>query len=175
MARKNSTIQGSKSPAVHTQTLIGEMTPAATSLTKELTQPRPGQPTKRTAKIVEEIASRLACGEALTMICMDAHMPGLRTVQTWQNEDPELRVLFNSAREEGAYVLDDVAELIARRIPGVSTGDYRYDDLLVSVLAQRKRYANRARFGDKQQVEVTHFDPIIIDTMVLKGPGGDGI
>jgi hypothetical protein len=96
-------------------------------------------------------------------------------VQTWQNEDPELRVLFNSAREEGAYVLDDVAELIARRIPGVSTGDYRYDDLLVSVLAQRKRYANRARFGDKQQVEVTHFDPIIIDTMVLKGPGGDGI
>ncbi len=109
------------------------------------------------------------------MICNDMRMPGYRTVMTWQRHDPELKAMFNAAREEGSYVLDDIAELIARKHPDFATQDFRYDDLLVSVLAQRKRYANRKRFDDRQTVDVVHHQAVILDIGVIEGEGGDGV
>ena len=162
-----STIQPLDKP--HTQTLMGQLTPVAMSIAEKAVRPSPGQPTKRTPEIIEEICARLEEGQALTMICNDPRMPGLRTVNTWKRNDPELQAKFNVAREEGAYVLDDIAELIARKVEGFATGDFRYDDLLVSVLAQRKRYANRGRFGDKQQVEVSIQDPFVFEGWMLPG------
>ena len=174
MAKKSSTIQDTV-PEKHTQTLMGELVPVITSLTAEATRNRPGQPTKRTEAIVEEICRRLECGEALLMICNDPEMPGYRTVMTWKSADPELAHRFNEAREEGSYALDDVAELIARKVPGYSCGDYRYDDMLVGVLAQRKRYANRKRFGEKVQLDVVQALPVILDLGTIEGEGGDGV
>lgn len=161
MAKKSSIIRPAKGEK-HTQTIMAELIPAVTSLTADVTRNRPGQPTKRTQAIVDEICVRLQCGEALTMICADPAMPGYRTVMSWQNKDPDLKHRFNQAREDGAYVLDDIAELIARKHPEYASGDFRYDDLLVSVLAQRKRYANRGRFSEKQQIEVTDMTPQIV-------------
>lgn len=109
------------------------------------------------------------------MICNDPAMPGYQTVMAWKRSDPELQDRFNTAREEGTYALDDVAELIARKVPGFATGDFRYDDLLVSVLAQRKRYANRKRFGDKVQMDVVQHQSVIIDWNTIEGEGGDGV
>jgi len=160
--------------AKHTQTVMAEMVPAVTSIVAEATRGRPGQPTKRTPEIIDEICLRLACGEALTMICNDPLMPGYRTVQTWKNKDPELQTLFNEARSEGAYVLDDIAELIARKHPDFATLDYRYDDMLIGVLAQRKRYANR-RFQDKTQIDIVQHQPVILDLGTIEGEGGDGV
>jgi hypothetical protein len=153
---------------------MAEMVPTVHSICSEVTRNRPGQPTKRTDAIIEEITLRLSCGEALTMICADAHMPGYRTVQTWKQKDSDLQRRFNEAREDGAYVLDDIAELIARKHPDFASLDFRYDDLLIGVLAQRKKYANR-RFQDKQQVEITQYQPVIIDWNSTEGPGGDGV
>ncbi|RYF32756.1 MAG: hypothetical protein EOO38_30685 [Cytophagaceae bacterium] len=173
MDENTSTIQALSKP--HTQTIMASMVPAVTSITEEATRPRPGQPTKRTPEIVDELCARLECGEALTMICNDMRMPGYRTVMTWQRHDPELKAMFNAAREEGSYVLDDIAELIARKHPDYATQDFRYDDLLVSVLAQRKRYANRNRFGDKVQHDIVQHQPVILDMGVIQGEGGDGV
>jgi hypothetical protein len=171
---KTSTIQPGL-PVVHTQTVMGQLVPVVTSITAGATRNRVGQPTKRTEAIIDEICLRLACGEALTMICNDPLMPGYRTVQTWKNKDSELQSRFNEAREEGTYVLDDIAELIARKHPDFATGDFRYDDLLVGVLAQRKRYANRKRFDDRQTVDVVHHQAVILDMGVIEGEGGDGV
>jgi len=147
---------------------MAELVPAVTSITAEATRNKPGQPTKRTDAIVDEICIRLACGEALTMICNDPKMPGYRTVQAWKEKDETLQTRFDKAREEGAYVLDDIAELIARKHPDYASGDFRYDDMLVGVLAQRKRYANRARFGDKTVIDVVHHEPVIIDAQIIE-------
>ena len=164
-----------EAPEKHTQTIMAELVPVVTSIMDEATTPRPGQPTKRTEALVEEICVRLEMGQALLMICQKDHMPGYRTVMEWQRKDAALKARFNEAREDGAYALDDVAELIARKVPGYSCGDYRYDDMLVGVLAQRKRYANRKRFGDRQQIEITTFEPVVLDGQILQGPGGDGV
>ncbi|WIA56004.1 hypothetical protein N6H05_23800 [Sphingobium sp. WTD-1] len=168
MAKNNQQIQSEKK---HTQTLMGELVPVVTSLTAEATKNRPGQPTKRTPQIVDEICNRLECGEALLMICNDPMMPGYQTVMGWKRADPELANRFNEAREEGTYALDDVAELIARKIPGYATGDYRYDDMLVGVLAQRKRYANRKRFGEKVQVDVVDHKVFMLPNDAIDGEG----
>lgn len=162
-------------PAKHVQTLMGELVPVVTSITEEITKPKRGQPTKRTDAIIDEIISRLEMGHALTMICLDPNLPGLRTVNTWKRNDPTLQERFNEAREEGTYVLDDIAELIARKVPGFTSGDFRYDDLLVSVLAQRKRYANRKRFGEKVQMDVVQHQSVILDMNTIEGEGGDGV
>lgn len=169
MAKNSKQIQGETQK--HTQTLMGELVPVVTSIMAEATKPRPGQPTKRTEAIIEEICRRLECGEALLMICNDAHMPGYQTVMTWKRHDPELNNRFNEAREEGTYALDDVAELIARKVPGYSCGDYRYDDMLVGVLAQRKRYANRKRFGEKVQVDVVDHKVFLLPGDAINGQG----
>lgn len=155
----------------HTQTAMAELVPTVVSIAREATRPRPGQPTKRTDTLVDEICARLECGEALMMICNDPEMPGYRTVMTWQRNDPELKHRFNSAREEGTYVLDDIAELIARRHPDYASGDYRYDDMLVGVLAQRKRYANRKRFGEKVQVDVVDHKVFLLPNDAIDGQG----
>ncbi len=170
---KTRTIQSTLVPK-HTQTVMAEMVPAVTSIVAEVTRPRPGQPTKRTPELIDEICARLECGEALTLICADMAMPGYRTVMDWQRHDDELKMLFNAARAEGAYVIDDIVELIARKHPDYITGDFRYDDMLVSVLAQRKRYANR-RFQDKTQIDVVQYQPVIIDWNTIEGEGGDGV
>lgn len=94
---------------------------------------------------------------------------------TWQRHDPELKAMFNAAREEGMFVLDDIAELIARKHPEYATGDFRYDDLLVSVLAQRKRYSNRGRFTDRTVLDVVQHQPVILDMSTITGEGGDGV
>lgn len=168
MADNSSKIQGSEK---HTQTLMAELVPTVVSLTREATRNRPGQPTKRTDAIVDELCARLEAGEALLMICNDPEMPGYRTVMEWKRNDPELMTRFNQAREDGAYALDDVAELVARKIPGFATGDFRYDDMLVGVLAQRKRYANRKRFGDKVQLEVTDARTFVLPPDAIDGQG----
>lgn len=150
---------------------MAELVPVVTSITEDATQPRPGQPTKRTEALIEEICARLEMGQALLMICQKDHMPGYRTVMDWQRKDPELKAKLNEAREEGTYALDDVAELIARKVPGYSCGDYRYDDMLVGVLAQRKRYANRKRFGEKVQVEVSDQRVFMLPPDAIDGQG----
>jgi hypothetical protein len=154
---------------------MAELVPTVVSIAAEATKNRPGQPTKRTDAIIEAICTRLECGEALVMICNDPAMPGYQTVMTWQRNDPDLKARFNEAREEGTYVLDDIAELIARKHPDFATGDFRYDDMLVGVLAQRKRYANRKRFGDKVQIEHQMAQPVILDLGTIEGEGGDGV
>lgn len=145
--------------------------PVVTSITAEATRNKPGQPTKRTDAIIAQLCERLECGEALLMICNDPAMPGYRTVMTWQRNDPELKACLNAAREEGTYALDDVAELIARKHPDFSSGDFRYDDMLVGVLAQRKRYANRKRFGEKVQVEVSDQRVFMLPPDAIEGDG----
>lgn len=60
-----------------------------------------GRPSIRTPEMVEEIATRLAAGEPLAVICRDEHMPGLRTVYNWTTADKELSAHIAHAREAG--------------------------------------------------------------------------
>ena len=60
-----------------------------------------GRPSKYTPALVEAIASRLALGEPMAVICRDAGMPAYRTVRDWIDSKPDVSAAIARAREEG--------------------------------------------------------------------------
>lgn len=140
---------------------------------KLATRARPGQPTKRTPEVVEEILDRIACGEALHAICQDEHLPGYSTFNRWCREDAELLTEVDIAYEFHARTMDDMADSILAGGPG-STGEFRRDEARVGHLRYRLGKLNR-RFREKQQIDVVQHQPVILDWNVIEGEGGDGV
>lgn len=64
-----------------------------------------GRPTLMTAKIVDEILTRVAEGEPLALISRDSRMPAYRTICKWQSEDELFRKQVTSAMEHGTHYL----------------------------------------------------------------------
>lgn len=60
-----------------------------------------GRPSLRTQKVCDEIIERVSSGEPLAQVCRDAHMPALRTVYDWMENDAELSARFARARVVG--------------------------------------------------------------------------
>lgn len=55
--------------------------------------------TKKTPSCLEEIFQRISCGESLTNICKDEHLPNYRTVWSWIYTDPEVRERYENAKK----------------------------------------------------------------------------
>lgn len=66
-----------------------------------------GRPTKFSEKVAGEICERLAGGESLRSICLDAGTPGQTTVFRWLHENAEFREQYARAREAQADALFD--------------------------------------------------------------------
>lgn len=62
------------------------------------------------------ICERIAKGETLKHICLDAHMPSTTTVHRWVIIYPKFGDAYNAARELSAYALEDEAMDAARLI-----------------------------------------------------------
>ncbi|WIA55049.1 hypothetical protein N6H05_18710 [Sphingobium sp. WTD-1] len=150
------------------------MVPAVTNLIGKVTRPRPGQPTKRTEAIVEEIVDRIADGESLLAICQDEHLPGYSTFNRWQRADPDLLRLVDLAYEFHARTMDDIIDDMLAGGPS-SCGEFRRDVERAAHLRWRLGKLNRRRFGDRQQIEITTYEPVVIDGTIIEGPGGDGV
>jgi hypothetical protein len=92
-----------------------------------------GQPPIDPSAYQAEIVTRLCTGESLSMICVDAAMPSLRTVNQWLATDPEFKDAVNGARAIGINTLMDAAYSIASGWAH-STGSIERDKLLCSVI-----------------------------------------
>lgn len=140
--------------------------PVAESI-RQATRGRPGQPTKRTCAVVDEILDRIACGEALINICQDDNLPGYSTFNRWCREDADLLAQVDVAYEFHARTMDDMADSILSGGVG-STGDFRRDEARVGHLRYRLGKLNR-RFRDKVQHDVTVQDPFVFEGWMLPG------
>ena len=74
---------------------------------------KPGQPTKRTDAIIDEILERISEGEPLRAICRDEHMPHWRTIYCWTSADEDLAKRLAAARELGEDALAEQCLVIA--------------------------------------------------------------
>ena len=146
------------------------MTPKVAGEMKQATRARPGQPTKRTPEVVDEILDRIACGEALVNICQDDHLPGYSTFNRWQREDRDLLEQVDIAYEFHARTLDDIADNWLAGGPG-STGDFRRDEARVGHLRYRLGKLNRRRFGDRQQVDLNSTINVSVPSWAARLPG----
>lgn len=71
-----------------------------------------GRPSKRTPELIEEIITRLACGESLRKICKDEHMPVKENVLAWMWKDAEFRSQYMAAKEASAEaMLEEIMDI----------------------------------------------------------------
>lgn len=149
------------------------MVPAMTNTIRQVTKAKVGQPTKRSKKVVDEILNRIADGESLLAICQDAHLPGYSTFNRWCREDPVLDEQVLEAYRWHARTIDDMIDDMLAGGP-TSCGDFKRDTERAAHLRWRLGKLNR-RFGDKQQIDVVTYEPVVLGEMILRGPGGDGV
>ena len=77
--------------------------------------------------VSESLLERLADGEGLLSICADAGMPDRRTVQRWQNDDPEFDAAVTRARETGMFARAEKAVLDAKTAEDAAKGRLAFD------------------------------------------------
>lgn len=85
---------------------------------------RPGQPTKMTKEVQEEILERIAAGETLSGICEDKHLPVHRTVQRFALDNAEFCRKYAQAMEIRIWKMADEIIKIA---------DDKTNDILESI------------------------------------------
>jgi len=86
----------------------------------KLTKPRKpkkdsvrGRPTIISDEVCAEICGRLACGEPVSKITKDEHMPGMTTVYMWLRRHEPFRKQYEEARKDGAHTYaDQIAHII---------------------------------------------------------------
>lgn len=127
-----------------------------------------GRPSKFTAEIAAEIASRLSKGEPLAVICRDDHMPHPSTVRDWQNADEDFSRLIARAREDGFDAIAaeclDIADDTSRDTKFVARGDDGEAEVCNAEWISRSKLRvetrlkllakwDPKRYGDKVQTE----------------------
>jgi hypothetical protein len=141
---------------------------------KEAPKPEPkkmGRPSAFSEDLAAEICERIALGETLTSIVAEPHMPDPATVWRWQRADDEFRKRIAHAREEQTRVwADQIIDL-----SDDSTNDWttrtrangepervldreHIERVKVRISSRQWLMAriNRADYGDKSQIDVTH-------------------
>lgn len=124
-----------------------------------------GRPTIRTDAMLNGILERLSQGEPLAQICREDGMPSVMTVWRWQQEDVELSVGIERAREAGGdqialdalNIADDNSRDVILREDGTETPDHDHIsrsklrvETRLKLLAKwhPKRYGDRVALTD---------------------------
>lgn len=141
---------------------------------QEQARRRPGQPTKFTPELWNEILEHIAGYGDLVEICSRPDMPSVSTVQRWYRGNDELYDQMRRAWYDHS-MLGHAANINILRGGVLSTGDWRRDEALVMENRWFMSKTNRRDFGDKVQVDVVEHLPVILDWNVIAGDGGDGV
>ena len=80
-----------------------------------------GRPSLFTDELGAEIAERLSKGEPLAAICRDDHMPAVRTVNDWREQNEAFSALIGRARDDGFdAIATECLEIANTPIEGVT-------------------------------------------------------
>ena len=125
------------------------------------------KPNIRNRKMTDEIIDRVSCGETLTGICKDDHLPTIRSLVRRMRSDNDLDDQMHRARIRGTLIQADEAVDAQRAVIGGTTGlDTRELQAVVTAANNMGHQANAklskidTRYKDKQQVE--HTGPMVI-------------
>jgi hypothetical protein len=108
-----------------------------------------GRPSSYTEEKAEEICERLADGESLVVMCRDPHMPSIRSVFRWLEDNEEFRHNYACARQIQGHAHAGMAVHQAVKAVDAQLGRLAYDAL--------KWHAGKLApkvYGDKTEVIV---------------------
>jgi hypothetical protein len=98
---------------------MSKSTPTQAPITKK----KMGRPTKYSQELAAEILTRIAEGESLRKITMEAGMPSHSSVYLWLLQSPDFSDKYVRAREEQAETLADEIVALADEKPKEVTDD----------------------------------------------------
>lgn len=119
-----------------------------------------GRPSSYTPEVADKICERIAEGESLRTICLDADMPHRATVFRWLS-NPSFRDQYTRAKEEQAETLADEIVAISDEPPPITPAGSTDSG---HVAWQRNRVEARKwvaaklkpkKYGEKVQTEVS--------------------
>lgn len=115
-----------------------------------------GRHSEYTKEIGDEICDRISSGEPLAQICLDQHMPAVRTVSDWKAANPQFAADFAHARITGFHAIAERSRLTARGKThdegGDSTGDVVRDKLIIETDLKLLAKWFPAAYGDRTTV-----------------------
>ncbi|KAA9009651.1 hypothetical protein F4U94_22775 [Sphingobium limneticum] len=133
-----------------------------------------GKPTKFTEEKWERILACVASYGDLFEVCATDDMPSVYTVGDWIRKDERLMDDMRKAWQVFSMIGYSVNNNVLRG--GVlSTGDKSRDFEIANNNRWHMSKTNRRDFGDRQQIEITTFEPVVLDGQIIQGPGGDGV
>ena len=134
-----------------------------------VTRRKPGQPSKFSQPLWDEIVETIATYGDLIDVCSRADMPSVATVYRWMKADPALKEDMRDAFEMFSFIGHSVNQNILNG--GVlSTGDVRRDIEKANDNRWFMGKVNRRDFGDKTLVQVETVEPFVLEGWML--PGG---
>lgn len=109
-----------------------------------------GRPSEYTPERGEAILARLAVGDTLRQICLEAGMPDPATVYRWLERDLDFREQYARAREVQAEVfVDEMVDVARASTPETAAADRVRTDAIKWVAGKRKPKV----YGDKVALE----------------------
>jgi len=122
----------------------------AVSATKRPT----GRPTVRTKALELELIDRLIAGETLMAISRDEHMPDRKSWYNWMDQDEDLFLRIQRAKDKGCDAIAENARVVARGM-GESSGDTLRDKLIIETDLKLLAKWMPKKYGDRRMVENT--------------------
>lgn len=101
---------------------------------------------------IDELLSRLAAGEPLTLICAEPGLPTLRELERLMQLDPELHDRVLVAKQRGWDRIAREVRQVARGEAPYSTGDVVRDKLIVDTDLKLLAKWDKQRYGDAVEV-----------------------
>lgn len=147
--------------------LTGELIPAG--------QDVPVKQVRYTEAIADAICDALADGKSIRTICQASDMPDRRTVERWQDANPDFAARCARARAEGAEFHH--AEM--DRIEGLVLNG-ALDPKAANVVLSNKRWRMEKlepkKYGQKVESEVTHKGSVGLTILTaVPEPAGDDV
>ena len=116
-------------------------------------RPRVGRPSIKTDELLSELLDRLSCGESLSSICLDDHMPNISVVIRWRTEDAKFKADYELAREAQADAYFEQLVAISDG-DGSMLADAQRDRLRVDARKWALARMNRAKYGDRADINL---------------------
>ena len=126
-----------------------------------------GRPTRYTDEIAAEICGRLACGEPMSNITQDAHMPGMTTTYMWLRKRDDFRQHYEEARKDGAHTFaDQIAKIIDEKPLQIvdENGNVKYDSGSISW--------QRLRMDGRKWLAAKYLPKVYGERMAVEGVEG---
>lgn len=129
--------------------------------------PMGGRPTSYTPELADEILHRLSCGETLSAISSDEHIPAVGTVLGWVEDDRQgFRAAYTRARRLWASANAD--RVMDRAMSSTDVASASASRAVTAAAALLLPAFDRATFGAKQEVQVTEVRRLTDDELRIR-------